>query len=195
MHIASEVFTVCASLGAWPVIVPARMTWLLQVLDTHIFRGYKACIQGQYQDARMCGELDIDRFLKCVYGAIEQTMQAQPWQKAFDENGFGAAHDKLSKASRSHLELAGEVAVPVARPTVDDIRLCFPRGAMVPASVFSRMAMPKPAPLAASSSSASSSGAAASVPCQMGVQLRAPGLQFMQLRRPLAPWQVAFQSS
>ena len=64
----------------------------------------------------MCGELDIDRFLKCVYGAIEQTMQAQPWQKAFDENGFGAAHDKLSKAIRSHLELAGEVARPCGPP-------------------------------------------------------------------------------
>mgnify|MGYP003305705303 CR=1 FL=1 len=35
VHIASEVFTVCASLGAWPVSVPARMTWLLQVLGTH----------------------------------------------------------------------------------------------------------------------------------------------------------------
>ena len=35
VHIASEVFTICASLGAWPVIVPARMTWLLQVLEAH----------------------------------------------------------------------------------------------------------------------------------------------------------------
>ncbi len=36
-HITSCIFSECARAGAWPLLVPPSMTWLLQVLDTHAF--------------------------------------------------------------------------------------------------------------------------------------------------------------
>ena len=153
-HITSCIFSECARAGAWPLLVPPSMTWLLQVLDTHAFGRYKACLQGAYQDAAATGAVNIDRFLQCVYGAIEEAMQARTWALAFDENGFGAAQGRLSRTVRRHLELEDVAAVSACRPSLEELRLCFPRNADVPDVVLARMAAPAPparaAPAAAS---------------------------------------------
>ena len=105
VHLRSCVFTTCASTGAWPAVVPAVMTWLLQVLDTHGFRPYKACLQGAYQDARAKGVVDIDGFLQCIYRAIEEVLQARSWCRAFEQNGFGALQANLSNTVQRTLKL------------------------------------------------------------------------------------------
>ena len=145
-HLGSCAFTTCASVGAWPVVVPPRMTWLLQMLDTHGFRLYKACLQGEYSDARADGPVTIDRFLQCIYNAIEETMQTRSWGSAFEQNGFGAGQARLSNTVRRHLQLDSEpIVTPAGRPSLEDVRLCFPKKLSVPAAVFSRMAQPAPA--------------------------------------------------
>lgn len=42
IHCTSGVFETCFRLGAWPLLISARMTWLLQMLDTRIRR-----VQGE----------------------------------------------------------------------------------------------------------------------------------------------------
>lgn len=148
-HLGSCVFTTCASVGAWPAVVPPLMTWLLQMLDSHTFRPYKACLQGEYSDARAGGPVNIDRFLQCIYTAMEETMQSKSWQSAFQQNGFGVGQASLSNTVRRHLQLEGEpIAIPAGRPSLEDVQLCFIKKLVVPASVFSRMAEPAPAPAA-----------------------------------------------
>lgn len=74
-HLGSFVFATCASLGVWPVVVPPRLTWLLQLLDTHVYLSYKGAIRGANQDSHAVRPLDNARFLQCMYDAIEETMQ------------------------------------------------------------------------------------------------------------------------
>lgn len=36
-HLVAAVFTACSTAGIWPIVVPARTTWLLRLLDAHGF--------------------------------------------------------------------------------------------------------------------------------------------------------------
>jgi hypothetical protein len=135
-YIASCVYTACASVGAWPVVVPSLVTWLLQIMDTHVFRRYKARIQCAYHDACAEGLLDIDRFLQCVY-VIDEMMHEPIWQVAFADNGFGVDQTRLSNAVLRHLQLEREPLTAAGgrsilrmcacafRGTCASLRLCF----------------------------------------------------------------------
>ena len=163
-HITAHVFRQCGRLGAWPMLVAANMTWCLQVLDTHAFSRYKRCVEGAYQDALAIGAVGIDEFFECVYGAIEEVIQSVPWQGAFLDNGFGANQNALCRSVRRHLQLEGPVSVSSDRPTDEDLRVCFPRGYVIPAAVQSWMALPAaPAIVAAAAASPGPSSAASSV--------------------------------
>jgi hypothetical protein len=52
---------------------------------------------------------------------------------AFDGNGFGRQQAQLSSLVVHHLQLSGAVGCTLLRPTMDQLRLCFPRRARVPA--------------------------------------------------------------
>ena len=41
LHLHRSLAEACLREGVWLVIVPARLTWLLQPLDTHAFQPYK----------------------------------------------------------------------------------------------------------------------------------------------------------
>lgn len=144
IHCTSLIFSECARLGVWPLLVPARLTWLMQVLDTHIFSVYKRSMEGSYQDALASGSIDIGRLLGCVYAAIEEAIQGKCWASAFDGNGYGASQCALRAKARGHLEFDGDVVVSSERPLEEDVRPCFPQGWVVPRAVFLRMAMPPP---------------------------------------------------
>jgi hypothetical protein len=149
IHCTSGVFETCFRLGAWPLLISARMTWLLQMLDTHGFAAYKGMLVGEYQDALALGDVDIDTLLQCVYRTIEETIQSKDWGAAFDANGFGADQGALRASVRRHLELEGAVVVSSERPGADDVRPCFPRRSVVHPRVLSRMALPAPPALPA----------------------------------------------
>ena len=121
------------------------MTWLLQVLETHTFSRYEKCVEGDCQDALVRGAVGIDQLLQCVYSAIEEAMQIQSWQAAFHDSGFGGHQDALCKSVSRHLKLDGLFSVSSDRPSVEEVRPCFRRNAVVAAAVFSRMALPAPA--------------------------------------------------
>ena len=46
VHLASRVVKACFASQLWPVFVPARLTWLLQPCDTHVFLQYKAKLKA-----------------------------------------------------------------------------------------------------------------------------------------------------
>ena len=76
------------------------MTWLLQPLDTHVFRKYKAYLRQVYQEMRGDNEvtdLDFAAFLQCVYRTIRSIMQGTRWASAFHGVGFGAVQAGLEQ--------------------------------------------------------------------------------------------------
>ena len=50
----------------WPILVPARTTWLLQPLDTDAFMRYKAHLRDAYQKARAASQTADLSIEQCV---------------------------------------------------------------------------------------------------------------------------------
>jgi hypothetical protein len=134
-HWGKRVLAACRAACIWPLYVPAGLTWLLQPLDTHAFRLYKAFLREAYGDARAAaevGELPIADFLQCVYRAIRSVLQGHRWAASFDANGFGDRQSHVSGFVRRRLQLEAPLDLPADRPSDDAVSFCFPRGAGVP---------------------------------------------------------------
>ena len=122
--------------GVWVVIAPAKLTWLIQPLDTHAFARYKGRLQNAYQSARMAssgadGDVNIAEFLPCVYTAIRCVLQGNRWIVAFERDGYGARQTALSNTVKRRLELQGPLDIPSERPSHAQVRVCLPRNANV----------------------------------------------------------------
>lgn len=148
LHFAEPVRQACFAWGLWPVIIPAKMTFLLQPCDTHVFQAFKQHLRSGVQEARLGttgGELTIAEFLACMYKSIRQVVQGQRWSEAFDKDGFGAEQTKVSSYVRRQLGLGDTaVEVPSACLTQPELELCFPKRARVTIGRFLRPAMARP---------------------------------------------------
>ncbi len=135
LHNAQCVLNACRRAGIWVVLVPPKLTWLLQPLDTIGFYSFKVAQAQAYLRARACtpdGQLPIGDFIPCVCTAIRKVLQGRKWAGAFNGDGFGRQQADLSSLVAQHLQLSGPVAIPSVRPAIDQLRLYFPRRARVP---------------------------------------------------------------
>ncbi len=168
LHTAQKVLTACRGARIWPLVIPAKMTWLLQPLDTHAFRSFKAYLQEAYQSARASsatGRLDVDRFLSCVYNAIRYVLQGNRWALSFDSDGFGENQMKLSSHVKTQLQIEAPMVIPACRPSLEQLQLCFPKKAAVPVEALWRTLEPAALPkLAPASAASSASGYAVKAP-------------------------------
>lgn len=135
VHSTRRVLAACAAAGIWPIFVAAKMTWLLQPLDTHAFWPFKAHLRRACQAARTrsaSGQLDVGDLLGCVYEATRCVIQGRRWAPSFDKNGFGSAQTGTSRRRvLASLQLDDIPSVSSARPALDDLRWCFPRRAAI----------------------------------------------------------------
>ena len=159
LHIAPSVLAACNAVGIWPLLVPAKTTWLLQPLDTHAFLAFKACIRSLYQQARIraaTGDLDLCQFLTCLYDAIRLVLQGRCWSGAFEDNRFGHEQARVSGRAKRQLEQESTDPFQVAnsRPTDGQLQCCFPKRARIPTATLWKP-FDRPAVGSASSSSAS----------------------------------------
>ena len=153
-HTTPRVIKACYAAGIWPIVIPAQMTSHLQPLDTHASLSYKRHLREAYQAARMRsadGNLGVKDLLPCVYAATRRVLQGQHWAAAFDHDGFGVHQGELSQRVRQGLQIDGVVEAGAARPTEDQLRLCFPRRSRVPFGAIWGPYDHPPAPRAASS--------------------------------------------
>ena len=134
-HLEWAVFATCARLGLWAVVVPAKMTWLLQPLDTHVFLVYKICLQKAYQAARIRAanpDISLADLLTCVYASIRDVVEGRPWAHAFDANGLGAAQNGVSDRVILKLLIAAPPANAAERPSHQQLQACFPKRMRIP---------------------------------------------------------------
>lgn len=146
LHLHHSIARACAVNGIWLVVVPARLTWLLQPLDTHAFHRYKIYLRSAYQMSRANspnGELSVGEFLRCIYETIRFVLQGQQWAHAFDEDGFGQQQAKVSAYARRQMELGAAPSVDSSLPTSADLQLCYPRRARVPVAELLRPYLPQ----------------------------------------------------
>lgn len=138
LHWAPAVLNRCGRRGIWAMPVPAKLTWLLQPCDTHMFQMYKRQLRKAYQRRReesmTGGALPVKQLLDCVYEISECVVEdISGWKKAFLDDGFGARQTQLSVFRKRHLELEATPDVGDHKPSVDQVKQCFPRRQQVPA--------------------------------------------------------------
>ena len=91
-HTTPVVFTSARRLGLWPITVPAKLTWLLQPLDTHVFSRFKRRLEEIHQATHVqspSGVVAFPEFMRCVSRTIEDVVTNGSWRHAFEGDGFG----------------------------------------------------------------------------------------------------------
>ena len=139
-HIAREVLWLCGGLGFWVVIAPAKLTWLLQPLDTDGFAQYKDRLQDAFQEAQMRaagGAVGVRELIAAICTAVRYVLQGRLWASAFDRDGFGDAQGSLGARVVANLQIEEPLAISTDRPTHAQVKACFPSNRLVyPSSVW-----------------------------------------------------------
>ena len=154
VHITRAVLEACVASGIWPVIVPAKMTWLLQPCDTHAFSKLKLHLRAvSYPRARANavaadGALSVFEFLAALYDTIRVVLTGTPWEGAFAQDGYGRDQAWLSRSVLRHLEYDQRPAVPREQPSLEQLQLCFPKGWAVPQATLRKVLQASPLPAA-----------------------------------------------
>ena len=137
VHLVPNVLLYCHALGIWPLVVPARLTWLLQPLDVNGFWRLKSLIRRSYQRMRIQlrkPDLNIHEFLQCMYTALRSALQGTRWAPIFDRVGYGSAQQLVGERVKSAVPVVTQQRFSTDRPTLDMLRLCWPRNVKVPMS-------------------------------------------------------------
>ena len=136
-HISSQVLWVCGGLGLWVVIVPALLTWLLQPLDTDAFSLFKTRLQAEYLEAHIRaagGVVGVRELIASICVAVRYVLQGRRWADVFERDGFGSSQGSLGQRVVSALQLDGPLAIPSHRPSLAQLKVCFPSNRIIPAA-------------------------------------------------------------
>ena len=168
LHTTPVVMRAFLASGIWPILVPARTTWLLQPLDADAFMRYKAHLREGCQKARAAhgsADLLIEQFIPCLCDTIRSILQGKRWAAAFDRDGFGKAQCEISSFVKKQLAIEGEgpLRLPATQPTMGQLAWCFPRNRKVPEAALWRPLQP-PVPKALPNAPASSSAGPPALP-------------------------------
>ena len=163
IHMGGGFLRACARRGILVHYVPAKLTWLLQPLDTHAFARFKIFIGCEYrQEIMRSGRCELSAMVRIVARAVRRILQGVAWSSAFDGNGFGKGQRKVRKTILDVLERETAVGASFQLPRLNQFAcmfparttlpladlLCFHRG--LPARVAApKVAAPPPAPLVA----------------------------------------------
>ena len=129
LHLNAEVLHEIYTAHMWYLLIPARLTWLLQPLDTHAFLKYKRYLKSLFLDTfgTFAFENRTSRMARLVIEAIRHVLQGNEWHAAFDTNGLGGSLCNVSKYIKDQLHLKDLPALPRTRPSIDEVRVTFPR--------------------------------------------------------------------
>ena len=144
MHCTQEVARACNRAKLRLCLVPASMTGVMQVCDTHVFSQLKAFIRQGMERLRLdsvTGEASTLRVMQLVAEAVEHVVRNKDWKNAFVENGFRDKQRGLGGTLRRKLDLAEAPQVSSDLPSLSQLQLIFPQRFIVPVVDLFRLCM------------------------------------------------------
>jgi len=134
-HASKPVWRAAARLGFFYFLIPAKMTWALQPLDTHVFSVFKRRLEEAAQAAAASspdGRLGRARLVQCVCETVEAILRGRGWARAFEDTGLAGCQASVSPRTRA--KLGDAEAPPAGRglPSLPQLLECFPRRAWIP---------------------------------------------------------------
>ena len=142
VHLTAAVMTALAEASIWFALIPARVTWMLQPLDTHCFLLLKRWLRRAFQerlDARD-GERPLAHMIRlAVRAATRGVFQAKQWRRAFEQDGLLGDQAHLSSFVRKQVADLAILPVTPSRPTLATLRACWPRNKQIPLEVWAAL--------------------------------------------------------
>ena len=130
-HITKESLACCGRHGVWPHLVPAKMTWALQPLDTHVFAKFKSHLASTWQRMQICGsnpdKLEWRTMICAVAETVQDVIGGQSWEGAFAHTGLSG---QMLQVSEHVLEKVGMTERPVLTsrlPSALELEAMFPK--------------------------------------------------------------------
>ena len=139
-HWTSRALNAMARLKIMPCVIPAKLTCILQPLDTHIFGPFKhwlrvRCQQGQTQ--KESGKLDAELLVKCVCHCIQEVLEGRSWQKAFLDTGLSGDQASVSQRVLAQIGLHALPSISCKIPELHHLQVIFPGNSIIPiGSIF-----------------------------------------------------------
>ena len=118
-----------SNLGIWLHVVPAKLTFLLQPLDTHCFATFKVKLRRMFSEARsrsQNGDVTPVEWLRVLMALPKQVLAARLWRPAFEQNGLGGegpCHD----AVQSLRDSVCKDELLSCFPTVEELQAVWPK--------------------------------------------------------------------
>ena len=129
-HLGEKIGEACARHTFWLLYIPAKLTFLLQMLDVYMFRRYKGFIRRRYQQVRSelpDGILCMKHLLHILFAAIKTVFEGNEWIMAFRKIGSGNEQQDISKFILKQLGLTEAPQVLALQPSNEEVTFTFPR--------------------------------------------------------------------
>ena len=99
VHLKTEVLQTIRACGVSLILVPAKFTWLLQPLDTHVFNAYKRSLRKQWSRMRMEsqeGIINMRQWWLNLATHVHNFMVSQSWEATFEQTGWTHGGNRTS---------------------------------------------------------------------------------------------------
>jgi hypothetical protein len=145
-HYHSSVLGYATRLGIRMVFVPARLTFLLQPLDSHCFSRLKRKLKQKWLSLAIeseTGTVSHEAWLSAVMVVVPSVLCGVKWKSAFQSNGLLGEH-LLSARVLRHVGWKSPPAISGDIPSEHQLKSIFPKRAKIPRnSLFSWHFRPK----------------------------------------------------
>ena len=134
-HTAPRVVRAASAQGIWFSFIPAKLTFLLQPLDTHIFASYKVVLKKMYLQARSTGHGTVTSaaWLEVLFHMCTKFLRGRKWKAAFEQTGMlGDRSRDLSKDIQMNFPGAVGFNAPPVLPSCAQLQCLMPRGTSLP---------------------------------------------------------------
>ena len=135
VRIALQVFRAAAKAGIWLVVIPAKLTFLLQPADTHAFYKYKMYLRRKYLEVSadaVDGEVKLEKLLLAMNDGVRGVFQAHAWGRAFTANGFGVNQAGVRRKILDAMGVSASFSAPTDLPSLTQFQAIWPAGKEIP---------------------------------------------------------------
>ena len=145
-HRHSSIYALATRLGIRVLFVPAKLTYLLQPADTHLFRKLKALLKKRWTELQVeseAGTVSYELWLSAFFGVAQKVLRNTRWQPAFQAAGL---LDERRLSDRVLKQVGWEVSPPIPADILSESQLksVFPRRSVVSRSSLFSWCVEKP---------------------------------------------------
>ena len=122
MHVSRAMLRYIKTLGIVLLIIPARLTWLLQPLDVYVFAEFKRRSRKETTLARLSsekGHMPVATWIPILGKVTQDVLVRADWQRTFSKCGLCKHLDAVRPRIRDYLKKATNLSP--AKPTEEEL--------------------------------------------------------------------------